>query len=85
MRMILVLPLLALAACQVTEDDRNDQVTVQYNEEVAANAAEDIGNAAEEAGRAIANGAGEAVDTVRNVDVDVDTNTADNDRTTNSN
>jgi hypothetical protein len=85
MRLVLALPIFALAACQVTEDDRNDQVTVQYNEEVAANAAEDIGNAAEEAGRAIANGAGEAVDTVRNVDVDVDTNTADNDRTTNSN
>jgi len=85
MRLVLALPIFALAACQVTEDDRNDQVTVQYNEEVAVNAAEDIGNAAEEAGRAIANGAGEAVDTVRNVDVDVDTNTADNDRTTNSN
>ncbi len=85
MRLVLALPIFALAACQVTEDDRNDQVTVQYNEEVAANAAEDIGNAAEEAGRAIAKGAGEAVDTVRNVDVDVDTNTADNDRTTNSN
>jgi len=85
MRLVLALPIFALAACQVTEDDSNDQVTVQYNEEVAANAAEDIGNAAEEAGRAIANGAGEAVDTVRNVDVDVDTNTADNDRTTNSN
>jgi len=85
MRLVLAFPILALAACQVTEDDRNDAVTVQYNEEVAANAAEDIGNAAEEAGRAIANGADDAVDTARNVDVDVDTNTADNDRTTNSN
>ena len=87
MRLVLALPLFALAACQVTEDDQNDQVTVQYNEEVAANAAADIGNAAEEAGRAIANGTEEAVDTARNidVDVDVDTNTADNDRTTNSN
>lgn len=87
MRVILALPLLALAACQVTTDDQNDQVTVQYNEDVAANAADDIANAAEEAGEAIANGTEEAVDTARNVDVDVDvdTNTADNTRTTNSN
>jgi hypothetical protein len=87
MRVILALPLLALAACQVTEDDQNDQVTVRYNEDVAANAAEDIANAAEEAGAAIANGTEEAVDTARNVDVDVDvdTNTAENERTTNSN
>ena len=85
MRLILTLPLLALAAFQVTTDDQNDQVTVQYNEDVAANAAEDIANAAEEAGEAIANGTEEAVDTARNVDVDVDTNTADNERTTNSN
>jgi hypothetical protein len=78
MRLFLALPLFALAACQVTEDDQNDAITVQYNEEVAANAAADIGNAAEEAGEA-------AVDTARNVDVDVDTNTADNEPTTNSN
>ena len=32
MRMMFALPLLALAACQVTEDDQNDQVTVQYNQ-----------------------------------------------------
>ena len=85
MRWVLALPFLALAACQVTEDDQNDAITVQYNEEVAANAAADIGNAAEEAGEAIANGAEEAVDTARNVDVDVDTNTADNEPTANSN
>jgi hypothetical protein len=85
MRLFLALPLFALAACQVTEDDQNDAITVQYNEEVAANAAADIGNAAEEAGEAIANGAEAAVDTARNVDVDVDTNTADNEPTTNSN
>ena len=56
MRTIIALPLLALAACQVTEDDQNDAITVQYNEDVAANAAEDIGNAAQEAGEAIAKG-----------------------------
>ena len=85
MRIALALPLLALAACQVTEDDKNDAVTVQYNQDLAENAAADIANGAKEAGEAIANGAEEAVDTARNVDVDVDTNTADNDKTTNSN
>lgn len=80
MRIAFLLPLAALAACQVTEDDQNDQITVQYNQDVAENAAADIANGAEEAGEAIANGAEDAVDTARNVDVDVDvdSNTADN-------
>ena len=81
MRIALLLPLTVLAAaCQVTEDDQNDQVTVQYNQEVAENAAADIANGAQEAGEAIANGAEGAVDAARNVDVDVevDSNTADN-------
>ena len=79
MRIIALLPLTLLAAaCQVTEDDQNDQVTVQYNQDLAENVAADIANGAEEAGEAIANGAESAVDTARNVDVDVDTNTADN-------
>jgi hypothetical protein len=87
MRMIIALPLFALAACQVTEDDKNDQVTVEYNQDVAENAAADIANGAREAGEAIANGAEGAVDTARNVnvDVDVDTNKADNDKAANSN
>ena len=85
MRMIFALPLLALGACQVTEDDQNDQVTVQYNQDVAENAAADIANGAEEAGEAIVNGADQAVDAARNVDVDVDTNTADDNKATNAN
>jgi hypothetical protein len=87
MRIVLALPLLALAACQVTTDDKNDQVTVEYNQDVAENAAADIANGAQEAGQAIANGAEEAVDTAKNVDVDVnvDTNKADGNKTTNSN
>jgi hypothetical protein len=85
MRLLLALPLLLATACNVTTDDQNDQVTVQYNQDLAENVAADIANGAEEAGEAIANGAEDAVDTARNVDVDVDTNTADNDRTTNSN
>ena len=78
MRSFFLFPLFALAACQVTEDDQNDQVTIQYNEEVAENAAEDVGNAAEEAGEAVVNGARDVGNTVENVDVDVDLNKADN-------
>jgi hypothetical protein len=87
MRMMFALSLLTLTACQVTEDDKNDQITVQYNQDVAENAAADIANGAKEAGQAIATGAGEAVDTAKNVDVDVDVdaNKADNDKATNSN
>jgi hypothetical protein len=87
MRMLMTLPLLALGACQVTNDDKNDQVTVEYNQDVAENAAADIANGAQEAGAAIANGAEEAVDSAKNVDVDVDvdTNKADNNKTANSN
>jgi hypothetical protein len=81
MRIALLLPLAVLTtACQVTEDDQNDQFTVQYNQDLAENAAADVANGAQEAGAAIANGAEEAVDAARNVDVDVevDSNTADN-------
>ena len=87
MRMMLALPLLALAACQVTDDDKNDQVTVQYNQDVAENAVDDIANGAKEAGEAIVNSAQDAGAAIKNVDVDVDvdTNKADKDKTTNSN
>jgi hypothetical protein len=85
MRMMLALPMLALAACQVTTDDQNDQMTVQYNQDVAENAAADVANGAREAGAAIANGAEDAGAAIKNVDVDVDTNTADKNNTTNSN
>ena len=85
MRSFLLLPLVALAACQVTEDDQNDQMTVQYNQDVAENAAADIANGAEEAGEAVMNGARDVGNTVENVDVDVDLNSADSDAPANSN
>ncbi|MFL5142234.1 MAG: hypothetical protein ACJ8DP_02650 [Microvirga sp.] len=85
MRMLLAVPLLALAACQVTKDDKNDQVTIQYNEDVAKNAVADVTNGAKEAGAAIANSAEDAGATVRNVDVDVDLNKSDKDKAKNSN
>ena len=87
MRILSALPLLALAACNVSEG--NNSVTVSYNQDVAENAVADvaagakeagaaIANGAEEAGEAVANGAETAADKARNVDIDVDTNTADN-------
>ena len=79
MRALLILaPALLLGACQVTEDKANDSVTLQYNEDLAKEAAADTVNGAKEAGAAIANGAEKAADRAQNVDVDVDTNTADN-------
>jgi len=80
MRILFAVPLLALAACNVENDPANDQVTIEYNEEQAQNVAEDVGNTAAGIGQAIANEADETVDKLQNtdVDVDVDTNTADN-------
>jgi hypothetical protein len=85
MRMLFLLPVIALGACQVTEDNQNNQVTVQYNQDVAENAAADVANGAKEAGSAIANSASEAGAALKNVDVDVDTNKADNNKASNSN
>ena len=76
MRALIALPLLAMAACQVTKDDANDSVTVEYNQDVAENGLEDAGNLAENVGEAISNDVSEAADKVENVEVEVDTNTA---------
>jgi hypothetical protein len=75
-RITLALPILLLGACQVSTDDTNDSMTVQYNQDVAENAAADIGNTAENIGGMIANDVSETADKVQNevgdVDVDVD-------------
>jgi hypothetical protein len=76
MRALIALPLLAMAACQVTKDDANDSVTVEYNQDVAENGLEDAGNLAENVGEAISNDVSQAADKVENVEVEVDTNTA---------
>lgn len=81
MRMMIALPLLAAAACNVENDSGNDQVTFEYNQQRIENAAEEtartakeigssIGNVAESTGRAISNEVG---------DIDVDVN-VDRDR-----
>ena len=78
MRIILALPLLAMAACQVSKDEQNDTITATYNEDVAENAASDVGNFAEDVANDVTNTAEEIGDKAQNVDVDVDvdTNTA---------
>ena len=70
--------ILLLSACQVSKDDANDTVSMTYNEEVAENAASDIGNTAEDVAGDVANGVDAAGDRLQNTDVDIDTNTQDN-------
>jgi len=74
----MALPLLALAACQVTKDDQNDTITATYNEDVAENAASDVGNFAGVVANDVSNTAEDIGNKAQNVDVDldVDTNTA---------
>ena len=75
MRLILALPLLGLAACNVTKDGANDQVTVEYNADVAENAVADVGNAAEDAANEVGQAARDIGDKVENTDIDVDVKT----------
>jgi hypothetical protein len=81
MRTILVaIPLLALAACNVSKD--GNSVTVEYDQNTAENAAAEAGNFAENVGGIIANDVDTTADKVQNevgdVDVDVDVNRNDN-------
>ena len=78
MRVLIALPLLAMAGCQVTKDDANDSVTVEYNQELAENGLEDAGNLAENVGEAISNDVSEAANKVENTDIDVDVDTEAN-------
>ncbi|MDP9424424.1 MAG: hypothetical protein M3Q19_16620 [Pseudomonadota bacterium] len=78
MRALLALPLFAMAACQVTKDDANDSVTVEYNQDVAENGFADAANLAENVGEAIANDVDDAAAKVENTDIDVDVDTGGN-------
>ncbi|WP_129790580.1 hypothetical protein [Sphingosinicella sp. CPCC 101087] len=89
MRIIALLPLLMVAACDVESDPQNDQVSLGYDEQqientaesvgtAAGEAASEVGNAAEAAASQLGNAASEAgqaiEDEVGDVDVDVDVN-----------
>ena len=72
MRVILMLPLLALGACDLENDAANNQVTLEYDRERIENAgrtagdvAAGVGNVAEGTARSIRNEVGD-------IDVDVD-------------
>jgi hypothetical protein len=78
MRFLIALPLLAMAACQVTKDDANDSVTAEFNQDVAENGLEDAGNLAENVGDAIANDVDKAANKVESTDVKVEVDTNSN-------
>jgi hypothetical protein len=80
MRLLILLPMTLLAACQVSKDSDNGAITAEFNQDVAENAARDVANGAEALGGAIVNEAQQTADKIENTDVDVsvDTNTADN-------
>ena len=78
MRLVMLSPLLLLAACQVSKDETNDTITTEYNQDVAENVAADAANTAQNIGGAIVNEAEATGDKIQNevgdVDVDVDVN-----------
>ncbi len=82
MRVMLALPLLALGACQVTTDDKNDQMTIEYNQDVAEEGISDAANTAEDIAGKVSNDIEQTADKVEskteNIDVDVDVDTDGN-------
>ena len=82
MRILLIAPLLALAACQVSKDDANKTTTVAFNDQAAENSVDAAANTASNVAEDIANDvkgtAAKVENKVKNIDVDVkvDTNKA---------
>jgi hypothetical protein len=79
---IVAIPLLLLAAaCNVSKDDGNGTTTVSFDQNQAEETLGTVSNQAQTVGGEIVNDVKEAGDTVQdkagNVDIDVDTNTAD--------
>ena len=78
MRIMLALPLLIVAGCNVDNDEGNDQMTLEYNQQRIEDAASSAANTAEEIGSSIGNIAestGEAISNeVGDIDVDVNIN-----------
>jgi hypothetical protein len=79
MRTAIILPMLMLAACQVSKDGNNDSVTVAYNQDVAENAAADVGNTAQNIAADVSNDVARTADKIDNkVGDGADNNTASN-------
>lgn len=67
MRTIIVLPaLIALGACNVSTNQANDSLTVQYNDEAAANMVNTVSNTAENVASDISNDVGNTADKIDN-------------------
>lgn len=81
MRIMLAIPLLLVAGCNVSTNPANNSVTVQYNAETAANVTNDVENTAAGIGNAISNEASETANKVNNSKIVVQnksSNEADN-------
>jgi len=63
---IAAIPLLLLAACQVSKDDQNGTTSITYNSDVAENAAADVGNTAQNIAADIGNDVKNTSDKVQN-------------------
>lgn len=78
MRIMLALPLIFVAGCNVDNDEANDQMTLEYNQQRIEDAASGAANTAEEIGSSIGNIAestGAAISNeVGDIDVDVNIN-----------
>jgi hypothetical protein len=76
MRTALAIPLLLLGACQVSKGD--NQVSVTYNQDVAENAAADVGNTVQNVAADIGNDvqteSAKVQNKIGNTDVDVNVN-----------
>jgi hypothetical protein len=74
MRIVLLVPIALLGACQVSKDNANNTISVTYNEDLAANAAADVGNTAENIAADIGNDVKNTSEKVKNTDVSVNVN-----------
>ena len=76
MRILLPLPLLMIAACNVENDTTNDVMTLEYNQERIEDAASDAAATAKEVASGVGNVAASAGDAIENEvgDIDVDVN-----------
>ena len=64
--LIAAAPLLVLAACQVSEDKGNDQVSISFDENTAREGAADVANTAQNIAGDIANDVEQTADKVAN-------------------
>ncbi len=64
MRFLLLMPLLTLGACNVSTNQNNNSVTVQYDQNEAQDTAADISNTAQNVGEEMGNEATIAANTI---------------------